>query len=75
MGYHTRAQPERMEVDELEYFVFSVPHLEFISCSFKLTPCVAIEPNLVKEYAEPYPQCTLSLDMAFCLDFVLSHIY
>ena len=32
---------------------------------------IAVEPDLLKGYAECCPYCTLNLDMAFCLVFVL----
>ena len=36
---------------------------------------IVIEASLVKGYAECWPQCPLSVDMAFCLAFVLSQKY
>ena len=35
---------------------------------------IAVEPNLEKECAEHCSQCTLNLDMAFCLAFMFSQI-
>ena len=35
---------------------------------------IAIDPKLVKGHVEYYPQCTLNLDMAACLAFMLFHI-
>jgi hypothetical protein len=37
--FQTQTQPERLELDELKYSFLPVPHLEFNSCSFKLTLC------------------------------------
>lgn len=38
MEFQTQTYPERLGVHELECSVFPVPHLEFNSWSFKLTP-------------------------------------
>lgn len=35
---------------------------------------IAIDPSLVKVYAECDPQCTLNLGVAFCLASMLSQI-
>lgn len=59
----------------------SCPHDKHLHSTYKvflffLIGCqnIAIEPNLVKEYTKCYSQCTLNLNMAFCLVFMLSQL-